>query len=101
MLKTKNLREFCFLTIRQIRTKAGVETRIEHANARFSRSSGDHHARSTSGSRPRLHDDFDVASQQHQEPNQTIQREASQPAASQRRDFRLVDFEELRRGRLG
>src|SRR5688572_18979643 len=31
LLKTKNLTEFCFRTIRQIRTKTLVETRIEHA----------------------------------------------------------------------
>jgi hypothetical protein len=30
-LKTKNLRHFRFRTIRQIRTKARVETHIEHA----------------------------------------------------------------------
>jgi hypothetical protein len=32
VLKTKNLRGFGFLTIRSIRTKAPVETRIEHAD---------------------------------------------------------------------
>lgn len=32
MLKTKNLTDSSFLTIRQIRTKAQVETRIEHAD---------------------------------------------------------------------
>jgi hypothetical protein len=31
LLKTKNFREFGFRTIRAIRTKALVETRIEHA----------------------------------------------------------------------
>jgi hypothetical protein len=31
MLKTKNLRDIHFLTIRETRTKALVETRIEHA----------------------------------------------------------------------
>ena len=31
VLQTKNLRDLRFLTIRQIRTKALVETRIEHA----------------------------------------------------------------------
>ena len=31
VLKTKNLTEFSFLTIRWIRTKAVIETRIEHA----------------------------------------------------------------------
>jgi hypothetical protein len=31
LLKTKNFTEFSFLTIRQIRTKTVVETRIEHA----------------------------------------------------------------------
>ena len=34
MLKTKNLTDFRFRTIRQIRTKAVVETRIEHAEVR-------------------------------------------------------------------
>jgi hypothetical protein len=34
MLKTKNLRDSRFRTIRQIRTKAEVETRIEHADCR-------------------------------------------------------------------
>ena len=34
MLQTKNLRDSHFLTIRQIRTKALVETRIEHAELR-------------------------------------------------------------------
>ena len=33
LLKTKNLTDYRFLTIRQIRTKAWVETRIEHAAA--------------------------------------------------------------------
>ena len=32
VLRTKNLTYFSFLTIRQIRTKALVETRIEHAD---------------------------------------------------------------------
>jgi hypothetical protein len=32
MLKTRNLTGFHFRTIRQIRTKAAVETRIEHAD---------------------------------------------------------------------
>ena len=32
--------EFNFLTIRQIRTKAGVETRIEHAEIELSSSTG-------------------------------------------------------------
>jgi hypothetical protein len=31
VLKTKNLTDSAFLTIREIRTKALVETRIEHA----------------------------------------------------------------------
>ena len=31
LLKTKKLPDFSFRTIRQIRTKAGVEPRIEHA----------------------------------------------------------------------
>ena len=35
LLKTKNLTEFSFLTIRQIRTKALIETRIEHAEPRL------------------------------------------------------------------
>ena len=33
LLKTKNLQAFGFLTIRSIRTKAVVETRIEHADS--------------------------------------------------------------------
>ena len=32
LLKTKDLRDFSSLTIRQIRTKASIETRIEHAD---------------------------------------------------------------------
>jgi hypothetical protein len=34
LLKTKNLADFRFVTIRQIRTKTLVETRIEHAELR-------------------------------------------------------------------
>ena len=30
-IETKNLRDFAFLTIRRIRSKAWVETRVEHA----------------------------------------------------------------------
>jgi len=30
LLQTKNLTDSCFLTIRLIRTKAPVETRVEH-----------------------------------------------------------------------
>jgi hypothetical protein len=59
-----------------------------------SRSSVDHHARSTSRSRPRLHDDLDVAPEQDEKPNKSIEREPSKPASSQSRDFRLVDLEQ-------
>jgi hypothetical protein len=40
MLKTKHLTDFYFLTIRRIRTKALIETRIEHAKV-LSRRLGD------------------------------------------------------------
>ena len=83
-----------------IRQKAGVETRIEHANARLSRSSGDHNARSTSCSRPRLHDDLDVAPEQDEKPNKSIEREPSKPTSSKSRNLRLVDFEQRGAGSL-
>jgi hypothetical protein len=35
VLKTKNLRDFRFLTTRQIRSKTAVETRIEHVSRRI------------------------------------------------------------------
>ena len=66
----------------------------------FSRSSGDHHARSTSCSGPGLYDDLDVAPEQHEKPNQSIEREPSKPASSESRDFRLVDFEQRGGSRL-
>ena len=68
LLKTKNLRDSDFLTILKIRTKALVETRIEHATGVGSIASGDHHARPNGRSRPRLHDDLDVASEKDQPP---------------------------------
>jgi hypothetical protein len=73
LLKTKSLGEFSFRTIREICTKAQVETRIEHADARCSHSSGDHHARSTGCSCPRLHDDLDVDPEQDEKPNKSIE----------------------------
>jgi hypothetical protein len=83
-----------------IRQKARVETRIEHADARLSRSSGNHDARPTCGSRPRLHDNLDVAPEQDEKPNKSIEREPSKPTSSQSRYFRLVDFEQRGGGSL-
>jgi hypothetical protein len=94
VLKAKNLRGSDFLTSRQIRTKARVETRIEHADGAASIASGDHDARPTRCSRPRLHDNLDVAPEKHEKPNKSIEREPSKPTSSQSGDFRLVDFEQ-------
>ena len=99
-MQTKNLRRSCFRTIRSIRRKARVETRIEHADSRLSRDSGNHYARSTSCSGPRLHDYLDVAPEQHEKPNKSIEREPSQSSSGQRGDFRLVDLEQLGGRRL-
>jgi hypothetical protein len=80
--------------MRSIRQKAGVETRIEHADGAASIASGNHDSGSTRCSRPRLHNDLDVAPEQHKKPNKSIEREPCKPASSQSRDFRLVDFEQ-------
>jgi hypothetical protein len=72
--------------------KAGVETRIEHADGAASIASGHQDARPTRCSRPRLHDNLDVAPEQNEKPNKSIEREPSKPTSSQSRDFRLVDL---------
>ena len=77
-----------------IRQKAGVETRIEHADGAASIASGNHDARPTRCSRPRLHDDLDVAPEQDDKPNKSIEREPSQSSSGERGDFRLVDLEQ-------
>lgn len=100
LLKTSNLREFPFRTIREIRTKARVETRIEHAKARPLKSSGDHHQQSTGCSGPGLYNYLDVAPEQYEKPDKSIEREPTKPASSQSRDFRLVDFKQRGGGRL-
>jgi hypothetical protein len=83
-----------------IRQKAGVETRIEHADGAASIASGNHDARPPRCSRPRLHDNLDVAPEQNEKPNKSIEREPGKPTSSQSRDLRLVDFEQRGSGSL-
>ena len=40
--------------------------------------------------------DLDVTTQKHQEPNEPVQGEASQPPANQRGDLGLIDLEDRR-----
>lgn len=57
--------------------------------------SGHEDPRRTGRARPWLHDDLHVAAQQHEEPQQAIEREPGKAASDQGRHLWLVDLQEL------
>ena len=47
-----------------------------------------------------LHNDLDVAAEQHEETHEAVEGEPGEPTAHERRDLRLIDVQQRCRGRL-
>jgi hypothetical protein len=65
-----------------------------------SSNSGNQHPSPAGRPCTRLDDDLHVAAEQHEESDETIEREPRKPAANQSRHFRLIDLKQLRCGSL-
>jgi hypothetical protein len=99
-IETKNLTDYAFLTIRQIRTKAWVATRLEHANRSIRVRSTNHDSRpARRGGARRVATISTSLPSNTRKSDESVERESRQSAADKSRHFRLVDLERLwRRG---